>query len=67
MRDLLAATEAVADDDGFFVVADCREQDALAKGLGDFVFVVFEAEGTGHAATAGVEELDVGAGGVEEG
>ena len=67
LGDLFAAAEAVGDDDGLFIIADGREQDALAEGLGDFVFVVLEAEGAGHAAAAGVEEVDVGAGGVEEG
>jgi hypothetical protein len=30
LGDLFAAAEAVADDDGFAVVADGREEDALA-------------------------------------
>ena len=48
------------------VVADGGEQDALAECLRDLVFVFFEAEGAGHAAAAGVEELDVGSGGAED-
>ena len=46
----------------FGVVADGGEEDAFAECLGDLEFVFFEAEGAGHAAAAGVEELDVGSG-----
>ena len=34
----------------------------LARGLGDVVFVGFEAEWACHAAASGVEEIDVGTG-----
>ena len=52
MRDLLGAAEAVGEDGGLGVVADGGEEYPVSEGLGDFVFVFFEAEGAGHAATA---------------
>ena len=67
LGDLFAAAEAVADDDGFGVVADGGEKDAFAQFLREVVFFFFEAEGAGHAATAGVEEFDVCSGEAEEG
>ena len=67
LGDLFAAAEAVADDDGFGVVADGGKEDAVGQLLRKVEFFFFEAEGAGHAAAAGVEELDVGAGSVKEG
>ena len=67
LGDLFAAAEAVSDEGGFWGGgADGGEQDALGERLGDFEFVALEAEGAGHAAAAGVEKLDFGAGGREE-
>lgn len=37
------------------------------RGLRDFVFIAFEAEGTGHAAADGVEQGDVRAGRAQDG
>jgi hypothetical protein len=68
LRDLLAATEPVSDEDGLRGGgADGGQQYAFAEGLGDCEFVVFEAERASHAAAAGVEQIDVGTGAAEEG
>ena len=68
LRYLLGAAEAVGDDEGLRRgVADGGEQDSVGEGLGDVVFVGFEAEGAGHAAAAGVEQGDVGSGAAEDG
>ena len=68
LRDLLAATEPVSDEDGLGRGgADGGQQNAFAEGLGDFKFVMLEAEGAIHAAAAGVEQVNVGAGAAEEG
>ena len=66
LRDLLLTTEAITDEDGIFIVANSGKENAFAEGLGDLVFVLLEAEGTSHAAAAGVEELDLGPGGAED-
>jgi hypothetical protein len=56
LRDLLAATEAVGDDDGGWAGGlDGGEQALVGDGLGDFEFVGLEAEGAGHAAAAGLD------------
>ena len=47
-------------------MADGGEEFEFADGLGDFVFVMFEAEGTGHAAASGSGGLEVDAEAVEE-
>ncbi len=52
LGDLFGAAEAVGEDGGLGVVADGGEEDSVGEGLGDFVFVFFEAEGAGHAAAA---------------
>jgi len=65
---LLGAAEAVGDEDRVCsFVADGGEEDALAQFLREVVFVFFEAEGTGHAAAAGVEKFHFGSGEAEEG
>jgi len=67
LGDLFAAAEAVGDEDCFpRCTADGREENAFTNGLGDFEFFTLEAEGAGHAAAAGVEEGDGGAGAAEE-
>ena len=67
LGDLFGAAEAVGEDGGFRVVADGGQEDTVGEGLGDFVFVFFEAEGAGHAAAAGVEKLHVGSCEAQEG
>src|ERR1700721_2265015 len=52
LRDLLAATESVADD---------GEKFECANGRGDIVLVVLEAEGSGHAAASRSGSLEVDA------
>ena len=54
LGDLLAATEAVGDDEPVGRgVADGGEEFEFADGHGDVVLVVLEAEGSGHAAASG--------------
>src|SRR5919197_1385424 len=58
--DLLAAAEAVSDDDR----VDCRtayswQENALATPHRDVVVLALEAEGASHAATPGIELLDL--------
>lgn len=68
LADLFAAAEAVADKDGVWGGgADGGEKDALGEGLRDGELVAFEAEGTGHTTAAGVQMIDLGTGGLEEG
>ena len=65
--DLLAATEAVGDDDGGGAGGlDGGKQAVVGDGPRDLEFVGFEAEGAGHAAAAGLDGLDRGAGLAEE-
>ena len=52
LGDLFGATEAVGEDGGLRVVADGGQENSVGEGLGDFVFIFFEAEGAGHAAAA---------------
>jgi hypothetical protein len=67
LRDLLAAAEAVGDEDGFRRGgADGGEKYALAESLRDGELIALETEGAGHAATARVEELHVGTGTAED-
>jgi len=67
LRDLLAAAEAIGNEDGLGRSgADGGQENAFAESLGDFKLVAFEAEGAGHAAAAGVEQIDVGAGAPEQ-
>lgn len=66
LRNLLLTTKAIADDDGFLVAANGGKEHALAERLGDFVLVGLEAEGTGHAAAAGVQKLNIGSGSTQE-
>jgi hypothetical protein len=67
LRDLLAAAEAVGDEDGFGRGgADGGEENPFAERLGDDEFFALEAERAGHAAATGVEEFDFGAGAAED-
>ncbi|MGB9145410.1 MAG: hypothetical protein WCC14_06295, partial [Acidobacteriaceae bacterium] len=67
LRDLLAATEAIGDEEGFGRgVADRGQKDALAEDLRDLEFFALEAERPGHAAAAGVEQFDLSAGAAQE-
>ena len=53
LGDLFAATETIGDDEPVCgSVADGRQEFEFADGDGDVVFVGFEAEGAGHAATS---------------
>ena len=68
LGDLFAATEAVGEDEAiFWRVADGGEEFEFADGLRDFVFVVEEAEGAGHAAAAGGGRVEVDAEAAQEG
>ena len=61
MRNLFAATEAVGNDERIRVsVADCGKKNAFPDRLRKGVFIFLKAEGTGHAATAGVRGDQVG-------
>ena len=63
LGDLLPATEAVGGDDGRGAGGGDGGKEALAgNGFGDFEFTGLETEGPGHAAAAGLDELDLGAG-----
>ena len=53
LRDLLAATEAIGDKDGFGGgLADGGQQNAFGESLRNVEFFALEAEGTGHTAAA---------------
>src|ERR1051326_4253928 len=68
LGDLLAATEAVGDDQPVGgCLADGGEQFELADGGGDGVLVVLEAEGSGHAAASRGWRLEVDAEAAQEG
>ena len=50
LRDLLAATEAIGDEDGVRASgADGGQKAAFGEGLGDLELIAFKAEGAGHA------------------
>jgi uncharacterized Zn-binding protein involved in type VI secretion len=58
--DLLAATEAVGDDQCVIVDRpDGRQQDTLSDGDRDVVILGLEAKRAGHSATTGVEDFEV--------
>ena len=62
LRNLLAATESVGEDDGGRAGGLNGWQQALiGNGFGDFKFAGFEAEGACHSAAAGLDGLDCGA------
>ena len=62
MSDLLAATEAVGEDQPvWWGSADGGEELKLSNGDGHVVLVMFEAKRTGHAAAAGRGSLEVDA------
>ena len=68
LRDLLAATEAVDDDQPVGRgLADGGKEFEFADGHGDVVFAVFEAEGASHATAARGGSLEVDAEAAEEG
>jgi len=67
LRDLLAAAEAIGDEDGFVVSrANGGEQGSLRQLLRDVELVALEAERACHAAAARVEQMHVGTGCVEQ-
>ena len=43
-------------------IANCREKFSFSDGLGNIVVLALIAKGAGHAAAAGVEIRDLGAG-----
>jgi hypothetical protein len=56
---LLAATEAIRNDDGGGSGGvDGGEQIKVGDGFGDFEFLSLESKWAGHAAAGGVDELD---------
>ena len=62
LRDLLAATETVGEDDGGRARGLNGGQQALVgDDFGDFKFAGFEAEGACHPAAADLDGLDFGA------
>ena len=62
LRDLLAATETVGEDDGGWAGGlNGGQQTLVSDGFGDFKFTGFEAEGPCHSAAAGLDRLDCGA------
>ena len=67
LRDLLAATEAVSDEDRGRAGRLHSGQQALAgDGLRNFKFVGFKAEWARHSATASLNEIDVRSGSAEK-
>jgi hypothetical protein len=67
LRDLLAATETVGEDDGGRAGGlNCGQQALVGDGFGDLEFAGFEAEGAGHSAAASLDGLDCGAGFAEQ-
>src|ERR1017187_3739315 len=67
LADLLAATEAVADQQVAFAgSAHRRQKHALGQRLRYLELVAFESEGSSHAAAAGVKQLHLGAGGTQK-
>jgi len=67
LRDLLAATEAIGDEESVGRgAADGGQQDAFTEDLRDLEFFALEAERPGHAAAAGVEQFDLSAGAAQE-
>jgi hypothetical protein len=67
LRDLLAATETIGEDDGGWAGGlNGGEQALVSDDFGDFKFAGFEAEGAGHPAAAGLDGLDCGAGFAEQ-
>src|SRR5437016_1868871 len=58
---LFAATEAVGDDElVWFCFSHTRKQNSFAALHGDFVVLAFfESERAGHAATAGIQNLEI--------
>ncbi len=68
LRDLLAATETISEDDGGWAGGlNGREQTLAGDGFGDFKFAGFEAEGACHPAAAGLDGLDCRAGFAQQG
>ena len=68
LGDLLPAAEAVGDDQPVVrCLADGGEEFELSDGLGDFVVLGVEAEGSGHAAASGGGSREVDAEAAEEG
>src|ERR1700722_13961098 len=62
LKNLLAAAEAVRDDEGVQRRLSQRgQQHAFTGGLRDRVFITLEAEGSGHTATSRVKRLQFGA------
>lgn len=68
LGDLLAAAETVGDDESVGIGRlDGGQQTVVGDGFGDFVLVALEAEGSGHAAAAGLNGFDDGTGVAQEG
>src|SRR5205807_1901183 len=68
LRDLLAATETVGDDEPVgWSPTNRREKFEFADGFRNFVFVFFEAEGASHAAASGGGRSEVDAHALQHG
>ena len=68
LRDLLAATETISEDDGGWACGlNGGQQTLISDDSGDFKFAGFEAERAGHPAAAGLNGLDCGAGFAQQG
>src|ERR1700730_7760480 len=68
LRDLLAATETIRDDEGFGRSFSYRRQKhPFSYGAGDLVFLALESKRTGHSAAARIERLQLGAHAAQQG
>jgi diadenosine tetraphosphatase ApaH/serine/threonine PP2A family protein phosphatase len=68
LGDLLAAAESVGDDEPVgWGLADRGQKFEFADSGGDFVFVVVESEGAGHAAASRGGRLEIDANAAQEG
>ncbi len=68
VRNLFTATETVGDDEGIWRGGADRGQEHQLSNLHRHVVVIrFEAEASGHPATAGIERLEVGSGRTQHG
>src|ERR1017187_5114545 len=62
LRDLLATTESIRDDEPVrWRFPDCGQKFEFANGRGDVVLVVLEAEGASHSATSWGGSLEIDA------
>ncbi len=68
LTDLLAATEAIGDDDGHGSCGpDSRQQTVFGNLFGNLELVRLKSKRAGHAAAAGLDGFDRGAGLAQQG